>query len=112
MKKNLFVFNVRQICLRMCEIKRHMKILNIIDVVCRNKYAFADETAFAITKPLSKGRIKISWEQFYERTTHLANDPIVQGINKKGKLFVCERISLLGLKHSFHGYRRAKLGCF
>jgi acyl-CoA synthetase (AMP-forming)/AMP-acid ligase II len=69
-------------------------IMNIIDLVYGNARRQPDSVAFVEIRPVAKKKSSITWKQFDERTSALANALIERGVKKGDRVFLLGRNSL------------------
>jgi len=75
--------------------------MSIIDVIVKQARFAPQEPAFVEVRPVSKVRRELSWGEFGDRTTRLANSLLTRGAKKGEKVFILGKNSLGWLEAYF-----------
>lgn len=75
--------------------------MNLIDVIAKFARLSPRSTAFVEVRPLSGLRQEITWEDFHERTTRIANSLLREGVQRQDKVFLLGRNSIRWLEAYF-----------
>jgi acyl-CoA synthetase (AMP-forming)/AMP-acid ligase II len=76
-------------------------LMNITDIISKNARMHPDDTAFVEVRPVTRLRKAISWAQFDDRISRLANALIERGVRKGDKVFIFGRNSINWLETYF-----------